>query len=149
MIDGVIVTPLKRICDDRGRIMHMLKSTDEGFEAFGEVYCSTVYPGVVKGWHIHKKVTLNYVVVKGMIKYVLYDDRPDSPTKGETQVICMGEHNYVRVTVPPMIWNGFMGLGTEEAMVVNTTDLPHDPTEADRCDPHDNHIPYEWAVKDR
>ena len=127
----------------------MLKSTDEGFEAFGEVYCSTVYPGVVKGWHIHKKVTLNYVVVKGMIKYVLYDDRPDSPTKGETQVICMGEHNYVRVTVPPMIWNGFMGLGTEEAMVVNTTDFPHDPTEADRCDPHDNHIPYEWAVKDR
>ena len=29
----------------------MLKSTDTNFENFGEIYFSTAYPGVVKGWH--------------------------------------------------------------------------------------------------
>ena len=27
MIDGVIIKSLKKICDDRGRIMHMLKKS--------------------------------------------------------------------------------------------------------------------------
>lgn len=148
-IEGVIITPLRRIPDDRGRIMHIMKSSDPDYNQFGEVYMSTVYPGVIKGWHIHDEMTLNYVVVKGMIKFALYDDRPDSPTFQKMQEIVFGEHNYVRVTVPPRVWNGFMGIGTEEAMVINLTDIPHDPNEIHRCDPHDCHIPYKWAVKDR
>jgi dTDP-4-dehydrorhamnose 3,5-epimerase len=148
-IHGVLIEPLKKIPDDRGRIMHIMKSTDSVFEKFGEVYCSTVYPGVVKGWHIHERMTLNYVVLKGMIKFVLYDDREDSPTKGIIQEIYMGDHNYVRVTVPPKIWNGFMGLGNEEALVINVTDIPHDPNEIRRQDPHKGSINYSWAVKDR
>lgn len=149
MIKDVVVTPMRKICDDRGRIMHIVKSSDDIYTQFGEVYCSTVYPGVVKGWHIHDKMTLNYVVLKGMIKFVLYDDRKDSPTFGQLQEVCLGDHHYVRVTVPPGVWNGFMGLGNEEALVVNFTDIPHDPTEIHRLDPHENHIPYSWAVKDR
>ena len=128
MINGVIVTPLRRIPDDRGKIMHIMKSSDQDFHSFGEVYCSTVYPGVVKGWHLHKEMTLNYVVLKGKIKFVLYDGRKDSSTYGETQEIYIGEDNYVRVTVPPFVWNGFMGLGLEEAFVINFTDIPHSPT---------------------
>lgn len=149
MIEGVIVQQKKVICDDRGRIMHIMKSNDTHFTAFGEVYVSTVYPGVVKGWHIHDKMVLNYVVIKGMIKFALYDDRKESPTYQQVQEVCMGEHNYVQVTVPPGVWNGFRGLGTEEAIVINFTDIPHDPSEIHRCDPHDNHIPYKWEVKDR
>jgi len=149
MIQGVVIEPKKVICDDRGRIMHIMKSSDNQFESFGEVYISTVYPGVVKGWHIHDKMTLNYVVPKGMIKFALYDARKYSPTFGEVQEVAMGQHNYVQVTVPPGVWNGFMGLGTEEAIIINFTDIPHDPTEIHRCDPHNNDIPYTWAVKDR
>jgi len=149
MIEGVIIQQKKVICDDRGRIMHIKKSTDGNFTQFGEVYVSTVYPGVVKGWHLHDLMTLNYVVVKGMIKFALYDARPTSPTYGQVQDVCIGEHNYSEVTVPPGVWNGFMGIGTEEAIVINFTDIPHDPTEIHRCDPHDNVIPYTWAVKDR
>ena len=148
-IEGVVITPLRRICDDRGRVMHMMKSVDSGYNGFGEVYCSTAYPGVVKGWHLHTKMTLNYVVIKGMIKFVLYDDRPDSPTKGNLMEICIGENNYVRVTVPINVWNGFMCLGTEEALVVDVTDFPHDSEEIRRQDPHSGSIPYEWKIKDR
>ncbi|MFQ3576499.1 MAG: dTDP-4-dehydrorhamnose 3,5-epimerase family protein, partial [Cytophagales bacterium] len=143
-IHGVLVETLRQIPDDRGRIMHIMKSSDPAFEKFGEVYCSTVYPGVVKGWHIHDLMTLNYVVLKGMIKFVLFDERADSPTKGNIQEVYMGQHNYVRVTVPPRVWNGFMGIGTEEALVINFTDSPHDPNEIHRLDPHNGGIPYSW-----
>jgi dTDP-4-dehydrorhamnose 3,5-epimerase len=150
MIDGVKIVARKIIPDDRGKIMHILKSTDEQFTTFGEVYCSTVYPGVVKGWHLHKKMTLNYVVLKGNIKFVLYDDRHESATYKQLQEIIIGENQYVIVTVPPNVWNGFKGLGTEEAFVVNFTNLPHDPDEILRMDPHESKvINYNWSVIDR
>ena len=103
MIDGVIITPLRQIPDERGKIMHMLRSDAPHFQQFGEIYFSCIYPGAIKAWHIHKVMTLNYAVVHGMIKFVLHDDRPDSPTRGETQEIFMGEQNYCLVTVPPMV----------------------------------------------
>ncbi len=150
MIQGVQITPRMVIPDDRGKIMHIMKSDDEQFKTFGEVYCSTVYPGVVKGWHLHKKMTLNYLVLKGNIKFVLYDDRQDSPTYKQLQEIFIGENQYSVVTVPPLIWNGFKGIGTEEAFVINFTDMPHDPDEIVRIDPHQNGtINYNWAIIDR
>lgn len=147
MIEGVKVKPLKKICDERGAIMHMLRSDDPGFEKFGEIYFSSIYPGVVKGWHIHKKMTLNYAVIKGMIKLVLYDDRANSKTKGELMEIFMGDKNYVLVTIPDNVWNGFKGIGDEMAIVANCSTHPHDPNEIDRCDPFENNIPYNWNLK--
>ncbi|NQU34608.1 MAG: dTDP-4-dehydrorhamnose 3,5-epimerase family protein [Bacteroidetes bacterium] len=150
MIEGVQITSRKVIPDDRGKIMHIMKSSDSQFNTFGEVYCSSVYPGVVKGWHMHKKMTLNYVVLKGNIKFVLYDDRPESKTYQQIQEIVMGENQYVMVTVPPFVWNGFKGIGLEEALIINFTDIPHDPDEIIRMNPHDNDtIQYDWSVKDR
>ncbi len=143
-IHDVVITPLKRFPDDRGMVMHIMKATDPQFKGFGEVYCSSIYPGVVKGWHFHHKTTLNYVVLNGMINFVLFDEREDSPTKGVVQEISIGDRNYVRVTVPPGIWNGFKCIGTGAALVCNVIDLPHDDSESKRCDPHDNHIPYQW-----
>ena len=150
MIEGVKVTNMRKIPDDRGKIMHIMKSSEKDFKTFGEVYCSTVYPKVVKGWHIHSQMTLNYVVLKGKIKFVLYDSRKNSKTYGVTQEIYMGDDNYVRVTVPPNVWNGFMGLGIDESFIINFTDIPHDPNEISRMDPHNNDIiKYDWSIKDR
>ena len=149
MIDGVIINSLKQFTDERGKVMHMLRDDSEGFVGFGEIYFSCVYPGAIKGWHIHKKMTLNYTVPQGAIKFVLYDDRPGSPTKGEVQEIFLGPDNYCRVTVPPMIWNGFKGIGTETAIVANCASIVHDPDEIDRRDPFDPHIPYDWGIQHR
>ena len=149
MIDGVKIIPLKIIPDERGRVKHMLKCTDPHFKEFGEIYFSTIYPGVIKGWHIHSRMTINYAVVKGMIKLVLYDPRSDSPTKGEIQEIFMGDYNYVLVSVPIGVWNGFKGMGTEEAIVANCATIPHDPDETKRLDPFDKSIPYDWSLKNK
>ena len=150
MIAGVTIAQRKIIPDDRGKIMHILKNSDEQFTSFGEVYCSTVYPGIVKAWHLHEKMTLNYIVLKGNIKFVLFDGRPESKTYRELQEIIIGENNYVMVTVPPLVWNGFKGIGTKEAFVINFTDIPHDPLEIKRMDPHNNGlISYDWVTIDR
>lgn len=149
MIEGVIITPLKQILDERGKIMHMLREESPGFDGFGEIYFSCVHPGAIKGWHIHKEMVLNYAVPHGNIKFVLYDDRPDSPTRGELQEIFMGPDNYCRVTVPPMVWNGFKGIGKEMAIVANCTNIGHRADEIDRLDPFDPSIPYNWDIKHR
>lgn len=148
MIDGVKIKPLSKIPDERGAIIHMLRNDDAEFTKFGEIYFSIVYPGVIKGWHIHSKMTLNYAVVKGMIKLVLYDNREKSPTKGELMEIFIGDNNYLLVTIPPMVWNGFKGIGTAEAIVANCSDIAYDPNEIQRMDPVQNEvISYDWGTK--
>lgn len=147
MIDGVLVVPRRQILDERGAIYHFLRNDDPEFQQFGEVYFSWVYPGVIKGWHMHKKMTLNYIVPVGRIKLVLYDERPDSPTRGELQEIYLGEGNYQLVQVPPLVWNGFKGIGIQPAMVVNCATLPHDPDEIARLDPFTPDIPYDWGLR--
>lgn len=147
MINGVEIKQLDIIPDERGMILKMLRNDDPGFQEFGEIYFSAIYPDVVKGWHIHTKMTLNYAVISGSIKLVLYDDRKDSPTKGEVQEIFLGRENYKLVTIPTMVWNGFKGIGTEPAIVANCSTIPHDPDEIERMDPFDNDIPYNWELK--
>jgi dTDP-4-dehydrorhamnose 3,5-epimerase len=149
MIEGVGVYPLKQIIDERGKIMQMLRVDDPHFEKFGEIYFSMVFPGVVKGWHLHKEMTLNYAVVSGIIKLVLFDERANSPTKNELTELFIGEGNYVLVKIPPGVWNGFKGIGNSPAIVANCATLPHDPNEIIRMDPHENIIPYNWALKER
>lgn len=144
MIEGVIVVPLKQIPDERGKIMHMLKCDDPHFEKFGEIYFSLVYPGVIKGWHLHKKMILNYAVPIGRIKLVLYDGRENSFTKGKLMELLIGEDNYCLVKIPCGIWNGFKGMGTKPAMVANCATLSHDPKEIIRKDPLSKDIPYNW-----
>lgn len=147
MIEGVCIRPLKQIPDERGKIMHMLRCDDPHYERFGEIYFSVVYPGVIKGWHLHQRMTLNYAVISGMIKLVLFDDRQGSPSQGKLQEIFTGEDNYTLVTIPPLVWNGFKGIGAEPAIVVNCASEPHDPTEIMRMDPFTDKIPYDWALR--
>jgi dTDP-4-dehydrorhamnose 3,5-epimerase len=144
MIDGVIISPLKQIVDDRGKVMHMLRSDSPVFKQFGEIYFSCVNPGAIKAWHIHEKMILNYAVPYGNIKFVLYDDRKNSKTRGELQEMILGPDNYCLVTVPPFVWNGFKGLGNEMSIVANCASIPHDPNEIKRMDPFDKSIPYKW-----
>ena len=110
MIEGVKIIPKKQIIDERGKIMHMMRNDDPNFTKFGEIYFSYSHPNTVKAWHLHKKMTVNYVCVVGKIKLVLFDDRPESSTKGKLQEIFLTTENYSLVSVPPKVWNGF-GVG--------------------------------------
>lgn len=149
MIDGVKVIALKKICDERGMIMHMLKSTDEHFEKFGEIYFSTAYPGVIKGWHEHTKQVQFYAVIDGMIKLVLYDNRPKSKTHKELIELFIGEDNYQLVRIPTGVINGYKNIGAKTALLANCSTLPHEPDEMLRYDPYGDKVPYKWERVDR
>jgi dTDP-4-dehydrorhamnose 3,5-epimerase len=137
MIHDVKITPLKIISDNRGKVMHMLRTDSQVFEKFGEIYFSTIYHQSIKGWHLHKESTLNYVCIKGKVKLVLYDDRKGSSTKGVYQELILSPEDYFLATIPPNIWNGFKGLDRAESIIANCLTLPHNEREMLRKDPFD------------
>jgi len=147
VIEGVEIFPLRRISDERGTVMHMLREDDPHFRHFGEIYFSVIYPGIIKGWHLHQRMTINYAVVDGNIKLVLFDQRVGSPTNGQLQEIVFGQINYQLVRVPPGVVNGFTAVGGLRAVVANCADIPHDPSEITRIDPFTPTIPYDWKPR--
>jgi len=149
MIHDVRIVPLKRIPDERGTILHMLRCTDDHFIQFGEIYFTTIYPEIVKGWHRHREMTLNYACVQGRVKLVLYDDREGSPSRGNLMELFLGPDHYALAVIPPLVWTGFKGMSAPNALVANCCTHVHDPSRSERLDPFDNAIPYDWRVKHR
>jgi dTDP-4-dehydrorhamnose 3,5-epimerase len=150
LIEGVTVKRLKVIADERGFLMEMLRSDDDMFTEFGQVYLSVAYPGVVKGWHYHKLQTDYFTVVKGMLKVVLYDRREGSPTHGEINEFFMGEKNPILISIPPGVVHGVKAIGGEAGYLVNCPNKTYNYDEPDeyRVDPHSGEIPYSWTGKD-
>lgn len=150
MIDGVAIKELNVLPDERGRLMEILRNDDEIFTGFGQVYMTTTYPDVVKAWHYHKKQDDFIACVKGMIKLVLYDDRENSPTRGQLDVFHIGDYKPRLIRVPCMVYHGWKCISTEEALIINAPTKVYDYKEPDefRIDPHVNHIPYSWERKD-
>lgn len=150
MIEGVIIKNLRKISDERGTIMKMQESCDSEFKGFGEMYFSTIYPRVVKGWHLHENAVLNYAVIRGMIKLVLFDNRVDSISRGEIMEIFIGDDNYSMVQIPKGVWNAFQCVGNITAIVADLISISHNEDLMVRMDPHNNDIiKYDWSIKDR
>lgn len=145
MIAGVQVTPKRIIVDERGAVMHMLRAEQPQFVGFGEVYFSTVHPGAVKAWKVHTRMTMNLTVPVGRVRFVLFDDRTGSPTRGEVQEVLLSPEHYALLTVPPGIWNGFRGESETTSLIVNCADIAHDPNEAVRVEHDSPSIPYSWS----
>ena len=147
-IDGVIIQPLRRIPDERGTILHGVRA-DTALSPFGEVYFKKLYPGVVNGWHVHDFLELNYICLVGMIKLVMYDVRPDSPSRGVLQEVFFGDDNYCLVHIPPGVANGAKGMSAPFALMCNVASHAHDPSlKYRRIDPHSGEIPYDWNRRD-
>jgi len=148
-IEGLAVIPLRRIPDERGTIYHMLRADDPHFKQFGEIYFASIYEGVVKAWHLHHRMTLNYTCIHGRVKLVCYDDRPGSPTRGNLTEVFLGPDDYSLVVIPPGVWNGHKGMAPGRSMIANCATHAHDPSQSERLDPFQNEIPYDWGVRHR
>ena len=150
LIKGVKTKILKVHTDERGRLAEILRSDDEIFEKFGQIYFTTAYPGVVKAWHYHKLQTDCLFCIKGMSKLALYDNRPVSPTYKMLNEFFIGEHNPLLVVVPPHVYHGYKAISTEESVMINipTNAYNHDNPDEYRLDAHTDQIPYDWSRKD-
>ena len=144
-IHGVIITKLKQIKDERGSIFTMIRSDSELFNNFGEIYFSTVFHNSIKAWRKHKKAVLNYVCIKGKIRLVLFDDRKESRSFGKFNEYILSPNDYFLITIPPQIWNGFIGLDNEESIIANLINIPHDEKEMTRKSFNDDYLNYNWG----
>ena len=147
IIEGLAVTRLRQVRDDRGSVLHMLRCDAPEFTQFGECYFSEILPGGVKAWKRHHAQTQNLAVPVGSVRMVIYDDRAGSPTRGQVTALEMGRPDeYVRLRIPPGLWYGFQCLGDAPALVVNCADLPHDPAESEAKSIDDPEMPSLWRA---
>ena len=143
-IDGLILTPLKKIQHPKGDIFHGMKKSDAGYVGFGEAYFSTVNNGEIKGWNKHTKMTLNLVVPMGEVTFVIYDDREESSSKGCFFRVDLSPSNYKRLTVSPGLWLAFKGNGFNTNLILNIASMEYDPDEIERIDLEQ--INYNWGL---
>jgi dTDP-4-dehydrorhamnose 3,5-epimerase len=131
-IEGVALTPLRQIVDDRGAVLHMLRADATGFRGFGECYFSEIRPRVLKAWKRHNRQTQNLAVPVGRVRFVISDTREGSPTNGALQLIELGRPDaYARLTIPPNVWYGFACLTDTPALVANCADIAYEPGESE------------------
>jgi len=149
MIENVKTKNLRVIPDERGWLMEILRCDEDLFEKFGQVYFTTVYPGVIKTWHLHKKQRDNFTCVNGMVKVALYDARKNSPTYGEVNEFFIGEKNPKLISIPTFVYHGFKAVGNDTAFCINVPNYPYNYNEPDefRLKPDTDEIPYEWILK--
>jgi len=149
-IEGVKVKLLRRIADERGWLMEILRADEPDlFAKFGQVYVSATYPGVVKAWHYHRKQVDNFACVAGMVKLVLIDTRVGSPTEGTINEFFIGDHSPALIQVPNLVYHGWKCISAEPSLVVNVPTEPYDRNEPDeyRLEPHGS-LAYDWSRKD-
>lgn len=130
-MEGVLLTPLKRIAAPGGSVMHALKRSSLGYVDFGEAYFSEIHQGAIKSWRRHHRMTLNLVVVRGQVRFVLYDENAGSASFREFSI---GESNYARLTVPPGFWMAFQGEAPGVSLILDIINEEHDPAEAETRD---------------
>jgi dTDP-4-dehydrorhamnose 3,5-epimerase len=145
-IEGVATQPLKEITDSLGSVLHMLRNDSPLFNKFGEIYFSEINPKTIKAWKLHKKITQNIAVPVGRIRLVIYDNRPESSTHRNIAEYQTGRHdNFCLIHIPPMLWYGFQSLDSQKSLIVNCTDLPHDPLESRLLPLDSGKIPFQWG----
>lgn len=144
-MQGVTQYELKQIIVPKGDIWHALKSTDKGYVGFGEAYFSSIKSGEVKGWKRHNRFTLNLVVPVGAVKFVIYDDRLESKTKGQfKEFVLSPKGNYSRLCIEPGLWLAFVGVGDSYSLLLDIIDEVHCANEADKKEL--NEIPYNFFL---
>ena len=144
MIEGVLIEERKIFPNEKGNVLHMLRSDAPFFKKFGEIYFSVCLPGAVKGWKKHLRQTQHFAVPFGELKLVLFDDRPDSSTREQVQEIHIGENQYRLVRIPYGVWYSFSAVGKEKALIANCTDMPHESEESISRKLDDKTMPAVW-----
>ena len=150
-IQGVELFWPLQLEDERGQVRRMCRIDDPhvGLLGMEEIYFSTVYPGVVKAWHLHKEMYLRYACVYGAVWVGLYDDRENSPTKGNSKTYhldSVGEC-YVVLCIPPFVWNGFRCNPDwhQKSIVANCASQVHSPDEIVRMTIEDAPFDFDWG----
>lgn len=145
-INDLIITSVREIDVQGGNVIHGIRKSDIGYQGFGEAYFSCIEYGAIKAWKMHKKMTLNLIVPKGLVRFIIFDNRKKSLSYKKFDEVIMSRKKPTRLTIPPLLWFGFQGIDQSTSLVLNIANIEHDPSEVERKNIDD--IKYNWeAIK--
>jgi dTDP-4-dehydrorhamnose 3,5-epimerase len=147
-IEGVDVRELVVNADERGHLVETYREDWPEFDSSPEMsYVSMTYPDIIRAWHRHTEGQIDHFACPhGRIKVGIYDDRADSPTRGELDTFVIGEHAQRLIRIPGDCWHGFKAIGDEPALLMNypTALYEYDDPDEERLPYDTDRIPLDW-----
>lgn len=149
MIKDSAFVPLEARVDDRGYLIEILRRTDPHFTKFGQVYLVGDFAkGTVRAFHKHAQLWDYFFISHGTAKFVLVDDRTDSPTYKQMDTYIISARNPSVIAVPPGVFHGWVALEDDTQLVSIGSEVYH------REKPDEVRIPPDsfgdvWTVKGR
>jgi dTDP-4-dehydrorhamnose 3,5-epimerase len=154
MIQDVQLIPLTTRLDDRGFLTEIVRAVGDGephsvVHRFGQAYLvGDPVRGAIRAYHKHAELWDWFCIVHGTAKFVLKDDRPDSPTCGEMLTAVIGQRAPHLLVVPPGVYHGWMSL-EDDTLMISVASHSYN-----RGNPDETRIPPDsfgdvWTVKGR
>ncbi|MHA1788203.1 MAG: dTDP-4-dehydrorhamnose 3,5-epimerase family protein [Candidatus Helarchaeota archaeon] len=133
MIDGVERIPLKKINDERGFFLELIRSDSKYIrEEILQMNMSQSYPNVIRAWHRHLRGQVDYFIcISGSMKICVYDDCEGSETFGELDEMVVRGDTLEIIRVPGIFWHGFKVIGNESARLIYGVNRLYDYTNPD------------------
>ncbi len=149
MIKDVKLVELIAHVDDRGYLIEIIRADDSHFTKFGQVYLVGNFAGgVVRAFHKHKVLWDWFFISHGAAKFILRDDRSDSPTYEEMNTFVLSSRNLSLLVVPPGVYHGWMSL-EDDTQMVSTASEVYNRDNPDEVRVSPNSFGVEWKIKGR
>ena len=104
--------------DGRGYLYEIVHATDNFVSQFGQVYLvGDRIERIVRAFHKHDELHDWFCIVKGAAKFVLVDDRSDSPTHQQVDMLVGSERAPSLIVVPAGVYHGWMSLEPDTILV--------------------------------
>jgi dTDP-4-dehydrorhamnose 3,5-epimerase len=121
-IQDVKVIDLKVHEDDRGYLFEIIHKSDEFVSGRAQEIRQVYIVGdriekIVRAFHKHDELHDWFCIVKGSAKFVLVDDRQNSPTYRKFDMAVCSDRSPKLVVVPPGVYHGWMSLEPDTIMV--------------------------------
>jgi dTDP-4-dehydrorhamnose 3,5-epimerase len=150
-VSGVQFRPTRPVPHEDGHVTEVARA---GWEVLRnplvQVHITTTFAGRIRAWGVPPQGSDRLFVVSGLVKFVIFDGRNDSPTSGQLDEFVVSEKNPGLLIVPPNLYHGWKNIGPTEATVINMPDRIYDYEHPDALDlPWDSEaaariIPYRW-----
>lgn len=148
-IQGVEAVPLKVNVDDRGYLIEIVRATDPFMKKFGQVYLvGDPTRGIIRAYHKHDILWDYFFISHGSAKFILVDDRQESPTYGHINIFIISEKNPTTLIVPPGVYHGWMSL-EDDTQLLSTASEVYNREKPDEVRISPDSFGDLWTVKGR
>jgi len=116
VLSGVKIKEIKKFPDERGSFAEIFRDDWSEFiepdDKIVQANLSYSFPGIIRAWHRHHRSQVDYfITIRGATKICAYDDRKESPTKGQLDEIISSGEKAQCVRIPGFYYHGFKSIG--------------------------------------